>query len=427
MGDNLATQLFSYPKAMGIVAGVLLLFALIPGMPFIPFVLLSISFGAGAYYTHLNQVEQAKQERQRQTNSARQEKKIEEEAIDKVIPLDLLEVNVGYELISLVDRSRNGELLDRIKSIRKQFAQDYGIIVPPLHIRDNLALKPGEYSILLKNNPIGRGDLKQNFVLAMDAGGVATDVEGIRTVEPVFGLPAVWIAPSEQDRAVVNGYTVVDHSTVIATHLTELLKGHLHEMFGRQDLELLLTNFKKTYPKVVEELIPDLLSFGTVLRVLQNLLREQVPIRDLLTILECLGDNAIYTKDPEVLTEFVRQALARSISSQYLNQNGDLQVLTLNKEIEDVISRSIKPSDRGSMLALDPSVAQSLLVQITKKLQDLSMLETQPIILCASTIRGHLKKLTERFIPNLVVLSYGELDSKARIKSLGVIGLYDER
>ena len=261
----------------------------------------------------------------------------------------------------------------------------------------------------------------------MDAGGVATDVEGIRTVEPVFGLPAVWIAPSEQDRAVVNGYTVVDHSTVIATHLTELLKGHLHEMFGRQDLELLLTNFKKTYPKVVEELIPDLLSFGTVLRVLQNLLREQVPIRDLLTILECLGDNAIYTKDPEVLTEFVRQALARSISSQYLNQNGDLQVLTLNKEIEDVISRSIKPSDRGSMLALDPSVAQSLLVQITKKLQDLSMLETQPIILCASTIRGHLKKLTERFIPNLVVLSYGELDSKARIKSLGVIGLYDER
>ena len=329
---------------------------------------------------------------------------------------------MGYGLIPLVDAAQNGELLERIKSIRRQLAQELGVIVPPLRIRDNLQLKPGEYAILIKSIEVARGELMLGHFLAMHPGKEPETRLGIPTTEPAFGLPAAWVSEQEKDHAQVAGYTVVDLPTVIITHLTEIIKGHLHELLSREEVQQLLNRFAQDYPKVVEELVPNLLSLGGVQKVLQNLLREHISIRDLLTILETLADYAPITKDPLILTEYVRQGLARSITQKWLTPEGDLPALLLSFELEEALAKAMQHTEHGAYLALEPQLSQRLMAELRRAVEKWSLTHYQgPILITSPLLRPHLKRLTEPFLPQLVVLSQSDIVSNVPIKNLGVV------
>jgi len=284
-------------------------------------------------------------------------------------------------------------------------------------------LRPDQYVILLKGVQIAQGEVMMGHLLAMDSGAAKREIEGIPTTEPAFNLPAIWIAEDKKDEAQVAGYTVVDPSTVVATHLTEVLRSHAAELLGRQDTQKLLDNLAKTQPKVIEELVPNVLTLGGVQKVLQNLLRERVSIRDLLTICETLADFAPRTKDPDILTEYVRQKLARSIVSAHTDQEGSLSVLTLATQVEDIIRESVQKSEQGTYLTLEPNLAQKLIEQTQKAAEGVAKEGYQPIIICSPIIRRHVRYLLERFIPHIVVLSHNELTSQTKIQSLGTIEL----
>ncbi len=422
LGKELTLQVLLKPRVFGIAAVVLLFFGMVPGLPHVAFIILAILAGMIAYMT----IEAQKREEGEKINRmVEAEAKAPELGVETLLPLDIMELEIGYELIPLVDTKRGGDLLERIKSIRRQFALDMGIIVPPLHIRDNLQLKPSEYSILIKGVEVTRGELKMSHYLAMNPGTASGEVKGIPTKEPTFGLPALWITESEKDRAQLVGYTVVDVITVITTHIKEVIKSHAHEILGRQEVQALLDNLKERNPKVVEELIPGLFSLGGVQKVLQKLLKEQISIRDLSTILESLADYAPLTKDTDLLTEYVRQALSRPITKQYQAPDGSLPVMTIDKEIEDMISKSIKSTEHGFYLALEPNLAQKILTKLKEALERFSTTNYQPVILSSPHVRMHLRKLIERFIPNLVILSYNEVAPNVRIQTLGVVNLKD--
>ncbi|MBW1900202.1 MAG: flagellar biosynthesis protein FlhA [Deltaproteobacteria bacterium] len=422
LGSTIASQLLMQPRAIAIAAAVLFAFALVPGLPTLPFIILSILTGSIAYL--IIQAEKARFEKDEE------EKKMQAEArpvesFDSLPPLDILSLEVGYGLIPLVDVQQNGELLDRIKSTRRQIAQEIGIIVPPIHIQDNIQLKSGGYAILLKGNEVGKGELMINYHLAMDPGGAEGPIDGIPTVEPTFGLPAFWIRKAIKEEALAKGYTVVDLSTILITHLSDVIKCNAHELVGRQEVQKLLDNLKSSYPKVVEELVPNLLPLGGVVKVLQNLLREQIPVRDLLTIMESLGDWAPMTKDIDALTEHVRQAMARTITNLYQTDGGEIPIISLAQDVEKTISDSIQKTDQGSFMAMEPNDAQNIMNSLAKRIEHISSLNQQPIILCSAQIRSHFKKFLDRFIPNLVVLSYNDIVNNAKIQSLGTVGLSD--
>jgi flagellar biosynthesis protein FlhA len=286
-------------------------------------------------------------------------------------------------------------------------------------------LKPSEYSILIKGVEVTRGQVKMNHYLAMNPGTASGEVKGIPTKEPTFGLPALWITEGEKDRAQLAGYTVVDLVTVITTHIKEVIKSHAYEFLGRQEVQRLLDNLKERNPKVVEELIPGLLSLGGVQKVLQNLLKEQISIRDLPTILETIADYAPITRDTDLLTEYVRQALARPITKQYQAPDGTLPVVTIDKDIEDMIIKSIKSTEHGSYLALEPNLAQKILTRLKMVVERFTTTTYQPVILSSPQARMHLRRLTERFISNLTILSYNEVAPNIRIQTLGVLNLKD--
>ncbi len=425
MGKEFFKQFGMQPQALAVSAGIILLFGLVPGLPHIPFLILGSTIGVVAYLAFQRQalekettaVEEAEKKKAREVAPG------SPEAVEALLPLDILELEVGYGLIPLVDESQEGDLLERIRAIRRQFAVDLGIIIPPMHVRDNLQLKPDEYVILLKGVQIAQGEVMMGHLLAMDSGAAKREIEGIPTTEPAFNLPAVWITEDKKDEAQVAGYTVVDPSTVVATHLTEVLRSHAAELLGRQDTQKLLDNLIKTHPKVVEELVPNLLTLGGVQKVLQNLLRERVSIRDLLTICETLADFAPRTKDPDILTEYVRQKLARSIISAYTDQDGNLFVLTLATQVEDIIRESVQKSEQGTYLTLEPNLAQKLIESTQKAAEKVAKEGYQPIIICSPIIRRHVRYLLERFIPHIVVLSHNELTSQTKIQSLGTIEL----
>jgi len=363
--------------------------------------------------------------REEQEEKMKEEKAIPVEHLDTLPPLDTLAMEVGYGLIPLVDAEQDGELLDRIKSIRRQVANEIGIIIPPVHIQDNMQLKPGEYSILLKGNEIGRGELITNYYLAMNPGTAEEEIDGIPTREPTYGLPALWIKENAKENALAKGYTVVDLATVMITHLSEIVRRHAPEFIGRQEVQQLLDNIKESHPKVVEELVPNILPLGGVVKVLQNLLREQVPIRDLLAILETLADWAPATKDLDLLTEYVRQGLARTITKIHLTPEGKLAVLTLDHSVESAIAAAMQQLDHGGIFALDPNTAQKIVNNLARNLERCSALNYQPVVACSAQIRPHFKKLVDRFMPNIFVLSYDEILSNIEIKSLGTVELSD--
>ena len=422
LGHEITSQILFQPRAIGITAIVLFGFGIIPGLPLMPFWVLAALAGALTYIIH---------RATRQRLAAEQEAQIMEEEPAALEPLealpllDALAVEVGYGLIPLVDADQNGELLERIKSIRRQMANEIGIIVPPVHIQDNMQLKPGQYSILIKGNEIANGDLMTNYHLAMNPGAVDEEIDGIPTKEPTYGLPALWIKDSAKESALAKGYTVVDLATVMTTHLSEVVKRHSFEFLGRQEVQQLLDNLKASHPKVVDELIPNLLPLGGVVKVLQNLLREQVPIRDLLAIVETLADWAPVTKDLDLLTEYVRQALARTISKIYIAQDGTLPVLTLDHSVESAMTSAIQPTDQGTFFALDPNVAQKIVNNLAQLMEKCASLNYQPVVVCSAQVRGHFKKLVDRFVPNITVLSYDELQNNIEIQSLGTLELSD--
>ena len=422
LGAEIASQILYQPRAIGITAIVLFGFGIIPGLPLLPFWVLGALAGGLTLFIHRANKQRTLAE---QDAAAREEKAIPVEHLDSLPLLDTLAIEVGYGLIPLVDAEQDGELLERIKSIRRQVAYEIGILVPPVHIQDNMQLKPGEYSILLKGNEIARGELMTNYYLAMNPGSVDEKIDGIETHEPTYGLPALWIKENAKEKAIAKGYTVVDLAAVMTTHLSEIVKRHGPEFLGRQEVQQLLDNLKDSHPKVVEELVPNYLSLGGVVKVLQNLLREQVPIRDLLLILETLADWAPATKDLDLLTEYVRQSLARTITKIHQTAEGILPVVTLDHSVESAVAAAIQPTEQGSHFALDPNTAQKIVNNLAQVLDKSQSLNYQPVIVCSAPIRCYFKKLVDQFVPNISVLSYDEILSNVEIQSLGTLELSD--
>ena len=420
LGVEITRQLLLHPRAILGAAGVLLLFGLTPGLPHLAFLLLALALGAVGY-----SAQQAQRRAAPAAVDARPAAAVTERP-DGFAPLDLMELHVGYGLIAFVDEGRGGELLKRITAIRRQLAGELGMVVPPIHIRDDLQLKPNEYTILIKGAEIARGDLLTGHLLAMNPSGGGAGIPGIATKEPCFGLPALWIADADRDRAQLAGYTVVDIPSVIATHLTETIRNHAHELLGRQETQQLLEQCAKDSPKLVEELVPTLLPLGAVVRVLGNLLRERVPIRDLRTVLETLADQATATKDPDALTEAVRQALARTITRQFQGPDRTLAVIALDPHLDQRIAAAVQTVGSGQVLTLDPIQAQRLVVKIRQAAEAVALKGQQPVLLCSPLIRPHLRRLLDRFMPNLAVLSSNEVASQVRLQALETVRLADE-
>ncbi|MCS6802422.1 MAG: flagellar biosynthesis protein FlhA [Chloroflexota bacterium] len=420
LGTDVGAQLFSNPKALAIVAGLLGALALVPGLPTVS--LATIALGLGGFAFLLN-----RSQRQQQALVAAQEAAAlaappAPENPVALLAVDPMEVEIGYGLISLVDAGERGNLLDRITAIRRQTALELGFIVPTIRIRDNLQLGPNTYVVKLRGVEIARGELLANHYLAMNSGVASEEIEGIEAREPAFGLPALWITGSQRERAELLGYTVVDPASVLATHLTEVIRSHAADIFSRQDLQTLLTSLKNDYPAVVDDLIPGILSTSEVHRVLQNLLRERVSIRDLVTILETLAARGRQTRDTDLLTEYVRQALSRAICQQYREPDGQLYVLTLAPQLEQRLAAGLQGTDQGLVISIEPTLAQRLLQDLVAALERMVAQGHQPIVVCSPRIRLPFKRLTERVVPHLTVLAYSELNPKIEVNAVGIVG-----
>jgi flagellar biosynthesis protein FlhA len=337
--------------------------------------------------------------------------------------VDPLEIEIGYNLIPLTDESQGGDLLERLSVVRRQCASDLGIYVRPIRIRDNLQIGANQYVFKLQGIEAASSEILPGYWLAMNPGGLPEEVEGVSTKEPTFGLPAWWVTMAEKEKLELQGYTVVDPTTVLITHLTEFIKGNAAELLGRQEVKELLEKVKETSPAVVEELVPELLSYGEVQKVLQNLLAERVPIRNLVVILETMADNARVTRDIDYLTESVRQALRRTITKQYGGPEGKLQVITLHPEVEQALADGIQQTQAGSFPVLGPEITQRIYDNLTPLVERLAMMGQPPVVLCSSKVRLLFRRLTERYLPNLVVLAYGELAPELEVESVGTVTL----
>ncbi|MEE4363414.1 MAG: flagellar biosynthesis protein FlhA [Desulfotignum sp.] len=427
MGRQFAAQLLSSSTPVFIGAVIIFCMGLIPGLPSVPFMTLGLVMGTLAWY-FLRADEKEEQDALVEAEAAAAEEAGagQPEDVDHLLTLDTIELEVGYGLIPLVDKQQDGTLLGRIRAIRRQFATEMGIIIPPIHIRDNLNLSPAQYRLMIKGFEAAGSELMVNHLLAMDPGGAAQKIDGIETIEPAFGLPAFWIPVDKEEEAKFAGYTVVDNATVVATHLTEIVRNNAHELLGRQDVQHLLDNLAKTNPKAVEELVPNLLSVGAVQKVLQNLLRERISIRDLLTIVETLADFAPMGKDPDLLTEYVRQRISRSMIAPYLSEGKTLQVLTLDRQLEEILTKNIKRTEHGSYLALDPVMAQEIVQAVTKEVEKLLAVNTQPVVMTTPTLRRHFRKLIEPSLPTVFVISHAEIADEINLKASGKVSLKNE-
>ncbi|MFQ5654735.1 MAG: flagellar biosynthesis protein FlhA [Planctomycetota bacterium] len=414
LGSDLVTQLFSNPRAIAITAGFLLV--LVPiGLPPVVLVMGALLFGGIAYLIVL---------RQREAEVGRQEEPVAEAPSQptemSLPPIDPLELEVGYGLVTLVDPGDRGGLLQRIGLIREQIASELGIVIPPVRIRDNMQFKPNTYSIKLRGEPIAGGSVMVDHSLAMDAGLGLETIDGIPTKEPAFGIDAVWITEENKGRVEALGYTVVDPTSVLATHLTEVIRDHAAELLTREEVKQLVDRVREESPAVVAEVIPDLLKLGEVQKVLQALLREKVMVRDLEGILECLADWAPRTKDPEILSEYVRHSLGRSICRTYADDEGRLHVITLDPKLEEYITNATEHGDRGSFLRLSPDMVSPLVQCISKALGRLISAGHPPIVLTAPQVRLQVRRMLENPVPGVVVLSYNEVARGAAVESAGV-------
>lgn len=423
LGTELVGQLGQNSKPLFLTSGVAMAMAILPGLPFLPFMLLGV--GAGA----LGWVKRKAADEVRIKTELEEKNKLPENAgpkpgsteeVTTLLAVDTLELEVGYELVQVVE---GGDLVERIRSIRRQFAIDYGFIVPPIHIRDNVRIKSNEYRFMLRGASIGSGILKPHYLLAMDPGNVTNPVNGIPTKEPSFGLDALWISESDKERAQFSGYTVVDLSTVVTTHITELVRSHMHELLGRQEVQHLIDNMAKQAPKVVEELIPGVLSIGNVQQVLAHLLKEQVSIRDLKTILETLADWGPTVKNPERLGEFVRRKFARAITSKYTTPDGVLPLVSLTGALEREMGNALQQTDEGTFLALEPGIAQQVINKLGRASERFGEIGQSPVLLAPGHLRAAVFNFVDRFAPGYAVLSHNEIAPSTKVQSLGVIGI----
>jgi flagellar biosynthesis protein FlhA len=417
LGNEIIKQLFWNAKVLALVAAILALFAFVPGFPAIPFLLGAATLG-GLAYTLSNQKPMDKEEPV--TESAKLESS-EESARPQTV--DLLELEVGYELIPLVDGEK-GAVIERVRALRRQFLSEKGFLVPQIHIRDNLRLASKEYVIRVKGVEAGRGELKPGRFMAMNVAGGAQKESGLTgepTTEPSFGLPALWISAADKERAEMMSYTVVDSETVLITHISELVKRHGPELLTRQDVQKLLDALAKDHPKVVEELIPHHMTLGGIQKVLQNLLREEVPVRDLLTIIETLADYAPHSKDTDELTEHVRQALARTITASFRDSEGLIPVMTIDPQIERLIRERAQEG-----INLEPQVAQRIMTAVQQAVEIFGKRGLLPVFLTAAGVRRHLRQLISHYLPQIAVLSHNEIAAGVKIQSLGVLRWNDE-
>ena len=422
LGADMMSQLFRHDRILFILSGVLAFFAIVPGLPGVPFfALAALCFFIGRALKASTQAAVAQEEAKPEAKAKAQKKKATSpENIVSLLQVDPMELEIGYSLIPLVDTGQGGDLLDRIVMIRRQCALELGLVVPTIRIRDNIQIKPNAYIIKLKGVEIAKGELMLDHYLAMNSGTVFEEVPGIETTEPAFGLPALWIPDSEREQAELNGYTVVDAVSVLATHLTEVIKSHASEILGRQEAQNLVDNLKKTNETLVKEVVPDLLTVGEVQKVLQNLLAERISIRDMETIFEVLSDYARATKDTEILTEYVRHAMARQITQANV-QNGQLPCVTLDPALENRIAGGVQRTDHGSYVSLDPDSMKRLVTSLDTELQKLTNMGYQPIVLTSPAVRLYFRKLVERSVPGIIVLSQAEIEQSVEIQILGVV------
>lgn len=431
---EVSKQLFMKPRALIATGGVMCFVALLPGLPFFVFMVLGAGLLGVSYYLIKKEkdeqlIELAREKFDDCKQRMSQEQQVVQsgfenastESLDALLPLDVLELEIGYGLIRLVDHDQGGELLDLISQIRKKIALELGLVIPSLKIRDNLELKSGEYRIFLKGVEIGSGIMLVGKYLAINPGNVTQPLIEQPTREPAFGFEAVWITATQKEDAIRRGYTVVDVPVVVTTHLAELIRSHAHELIGRQELQYLLDSCRRTAPRVVDDLIPQLLPAGTVLRVLRQLLKEGVSIRDLKSILEALADAALTQKDPIILTECVRTILARAITRDLIDSDGQLKLVTLDRRIEQIIADGIIKTEFGQKLSLDPEFVKSLMRHLGQHVGEFTQKSEQPVVLCSPEIRFHLKTLVDRFIPSVVVLSHNEIMPNVHVRTFGTV------
>lgn len=419
LSSDFLKQVFSNPKVLYIASGMSAIMALF--LPTIPFLLMSVILAFIGYtLTKQQAADQKQQEVMVEENEVEEIRKPEN--VVSLLQIDPIELEFGYGIIPLADVNQGGDLLDRVVMIRRQLALELGMIVPIIRLRDNIQLAPNEYQIKIKGVDVARGEMMLDNYLAMNPGLAEEEIDGIKTTEPAFGLPAIWITEGQRDRAEMLGYTVVDSPSVIATHLTEVIKKFAHELTGRQEVQSLIDNIRQNYPVIVDELIPKMMTVGEVQKVLANLLKEGVSIRDMVTILETLADYAAVTHDTDMLTEYVRQALGRAISKKFFMDRKS-SVITLDPKLEQIIMDSLQKTETGAYLTLEPNTTNTILGSLSKQAQKLVQLGQQPIVLASPVVRLYFKKLADQAIPGLIVLSYNELDPNLEIQSVGVVSV----
>ena len=419
LGFDVAVQLFNRSRIFYIVSGVLVFLAVVPGMPGLPLSCLAVLCFIAARKLHGSEAAASEPVEKKKADKAKAEA-TKPENIVNLLQVDPMELEIGYSLIPLVDTGQGGDLLERIVMIRRQCALELGLVVPTIRIRDNIQIKPNNYIIKLKGIEAARGELMLDHYLAMNSGTVFEEVPGIETTEPAFGLPALWISEDQREQAELNGYTVVDAVSVLATHLTEIIKAHAAEILGRQETQNLLDNLKKTNAALVDEVVPEILAVGEVQKVLANLLAERVSIRDMESILEVLSDYGRATKDTDILTEYVRHALARQISQQYV-QNNVLPCITLDPGLENHIAGAVQRTEHGSFVSLDPDTMQRLLASLNAELPKLTNMGYEPIVLTSPAVRHYFRQLVERSVQGLVVLSHAEVEQTVELQILGTV------
>jgi len=420
---SMTSQLLSKPRASYVSGGVLCVMAMVPGLPFLPFFMLgalTMSLGYVSQSVIAGMLEKSASEVEAKPEAAPQDR------IEEFLHVDPLEIEIGYSLIPLIDKNQGGDLLDSITMLRKQIAQEYGIVVPPIRIRDNVQLTSNAYVIKIKGNEVATGEVMTGYYLALTPDGEDDAIEGIKTVDPTYNLPAYWLNPQQKEQAELQGYAVVDASAVISTHLMEILKRNAFKILDRQAVQNLLDTLKEDHSTVIEELVPNLMTIGTIQNVLRNLLKENIPIRDLPTILETLADKGGLTKDPDMLTEYVRSALSETISHLFKNEQGEIVAMTLDAKLEEFIMKQITDGNQiGQNLNLPPNAVNDLYQQTSQKIHELTVMGDKAIIITGPVVRRYIKRFYEPVLPQLVVLSISELLPDIVINTIGSIGLKD--
>ena len=421
LGGDITGQLFNQPKLLYVAAVTITLLGIVTPIGLVLTLPVAIALAVGAYMISKAGKEDPDEIEEFEEEVTTDNMKSPENVIN-LLNVDPIEFEFGYGLIPLVDAAQGGDLLDRVVMIRRQLALELGVVIPVVRIRDNIQLQPNEYRIKIKGNEMARGELLLDHYLAMSPGD-DDSVEGIDTVEPSFGLPAKWITESVKEEAEILGYTVVDPPSVVSTHMTEIIRNNAHELLGRQETKQLIDHIRETYPILVDELTPTPLTVGEIQKILSNLLREHVSIRNLPIIFETLADYSKMTSDADVLTEYARQSLAKQITTQYAGNSNVLKVLTVSGKVEKLVADSIQQTEHGNYLSIDPNDSQAILESMAKEIERASMMEQSPIILCSPAVRMYVRQMSERYFPHVPILSYNELESSIEVQSVGVVNV----